>query len=451
MPLDNDALIRSEDDLVAIFHDTASAGNVPRIGPEAEKFGIYGATLAPLHYEGGVLRVLETLRTQHGWEADFEKAGGPLIALKKNDASVTLEPGCQLELSGAPAADIHGIRQELREHFQEIRAISDELGVRWLGLGFHPFAKREDLAWVPKARYGIMKRYLPTRGGHAIDMMLRTSTVQANLDYDSEVDAMRKVRVSQKIAPLCAALFANSPYLEGRRGEALSMRARVWLDVDPDRSGLLPALWTPKATYADYAAWALDIPMFLVKRGTEVLNNTGQTFRAFWKDGFEGHKPTLGDWQLHLNTLFPEVRLKRTIEIRSADAQGAELSCAVPALYAGLLYDERALGELDALTEPWSFDEVSALRAHVWKDGLRSPFRGALLAQVAEAVVTIAEGGLERRARKDAQGKDERIYLAALKALVARGLTPAEALLEQVGDDPKKGLLDAADLMPLAS
>ena len=451
MPLDNDAFLRSEDDLVAIFHDTAQAGNLPRIGPEAEKFGVYGKTLAPLPYEGGVLRVLETLRAQHGWQADFEKPGGPLIAITRKDASVTLEPGCQLELSGAPAADVHGIRAELREHFREIRAISDELGVRWLGLGFHPFAKREDLSWVPKARYGIMKSYLPTRGAHAVDMMLRTCTVQANLDYDSEADAMRKVRVSQKIAPLCAALFANSPYLEGRRGEALSMRARVWLDVDPDRSGLLRALWTPKATYADYAAWALDIPMFLVKRGTEVLNNTGQTFRSFWKDGFQGHKPTLGDWQLHLNTLFPEVRLKRTIEIRSADAQGPELSCAVPALYAGLLYDERALGELDALTESWSFEEVSELRSRVWRDGLRSPFRGAALSKVAETVMTIAEGGLERRARKDAQGQDERIYLAALKALVTRGLTPAEALLEQIGDDPTKGLLDAADLMRLAS
>ena len=190
--------------------------------------------------------------------------------------------------------------------------------------------------------------------------------------------------------------------------------------------------------------------MFLVKRGTEVLNNTGQTFRSFWKDGFEGHKPTLGDWQLHLNTLFPEVRLKRTIEIRSADAQGAELSCAVPALYAGLLYDERALGELDALTEPWTFEEVSELRSHVWRDGLAARSAARRSPRWPRPSSTIAEGGLERRARKDAQGNDERIHLAPLKALVARGLTPAEALLAQVGDDPKKGLLDAADLMSLA-
>ncbi|CAN5380365.1 glutamate--cysteine ligase [soil metagenome] len=436
--------IRSSDELLVPFQ---AHGGAEKIGPEAEKFGILEHDLSPLRYEGGVLRVLDSLRDHHGWIPDFEKPGGPLIALKRSDASVTLEPGCQLELSGAPAMDVHEIAAELSQHLAEIAPASRELGVRWLSLGFHPFAKREDLDWVPKARYGIMKTYLPTRGGHAVDMMLRTSTVQSNLDYSSEADAIRKVRIAQRISPLTSAMFANSPYVEGKRAPLLSMRCRVWLDVDGDRSGLLESLFSETASVGDYIDWALDVPMFLFKRGTDVIANTGQTFRSFMKDGYEGHRPTQADWQLHVNTLFPDVRLKRTIEIRSADAQGFAMTAALPALYAGLFYDARALDEVDAYTASWTFSEVDDLRSRVYQLGIRTPFRGATAAEAAEKIIEIAEGGLARRKRTNARGEDERTFLAPLKTLVAARKTPADILLEKVGDDPRNGLLAAAELL----
>ena len=314
---------------------------------------------------------------------------------------------------------------------REIEPASRELGVRWLGVGFHPFAALSDFSWVPKARYTVMRQYLQTRGSHGLDMMHRTCTVQGNYDFTSERDAMRKVRLGMKLAPLVAATFANSPWLEGKEHGGVSLRAKVWLDVDPDRTGLVPAIWHENAGFDAYIDWALDAPMFLFKRNYEVIANTGQTFRSFMQSGFEGHAATRGDWVLHLNTLFPEVRLKRTIEIRSADSQGRELGNALPAMYAGLYYDAAALEAAEALTESWTYAEVEALRQVVWREGLRAEFKGRKLASHAEAILDIARGGLARRARKNAAGRDETIYLEALCALVARGQTPADALLEK--------------------
>jgi glutamate--cysteine ligase len=370
------------------------------------------------------------LQSKHGWKADREHDDGPVIALLRNGASVTLEPGGQLELSGAMAKDVHQVCAELRQHMREIGPLSRAMGVTWLGVGFQPFARREDFQWVPKQRYGIMREYLPKRGGHALDMMLRTSTVQANFDYDSEDDAMRKMRVSLALAPATTAIFANSPWLEGKPHGGLTYRGRVWLDVDPDRSGLLPFLWTPGAGFDAYVEWALDIPMFMFKRDGVKIVNTGQTFRSFMNDGFQGHKPTVDDWKTHLNTLFPEVRLKKTIEIRGADAQSTALKCALPALWTGIFYDARALAEAEALVTGWTYAEVLALRETAWKDGLRAVFRGRPLREVAERLFAIAEGGLERRACKDGKGRDERVHLAKLKKLVEKGLTPADVLLE---------------------
>jgi glutamate--cysteine ligase len=315
---------------------------------------------------------------------------------------------------------------------EELRAISNELRIRWMGLGFHPFATRADLTMVPKGRYRVMREYLPTRGGHALDMMLRTCTVQANFDYSDEADAMRKMRVGLKLSPLTTAIFANSPFYEGAPYGGRSYRGGVWLDVDPDRSGLLPALWKRDAGYADYVGWALDVPMFVVKRGAEVISNTGQTFRAFWKNGYRGYHATLADWQLHLNTLFPEVRLKKTIEIRGADAQGTKTRCALPALWTGIFYDEEALQQADALTADFQHAEVAAVRKDVAWLGVRAPFRGRLMLDLARQVLEIAERGLERRARKRPDGKDERIHLAEIRQLLEKGLTPADTLLDGI-------------------
>jgi glutamate--cysteine ligase len=310
--------------------------------------------------------------------------------------------------------------------------------VRWMGIGFHPFAKREDLPWVPKERYKLMREYLPTRGAHALDMMLRTSTVQANYDYTDEKDALLKMRVALKLSPLTAAMFANSPWVEGKAYGGLSYRASVWLDVDNDRSGLVPAVWKEDAGYKDYVEWALDVPMFLFKRNGEVFANTGQPFRKFWKEGFKGHKPNQTDWQTHLNTLFPEVRLKKTIEVRSADAQNASVACSLPALWTGIFYDKKALADADAMTRDWKYDEVQAIRTDVHMLGLKAKFRGEKLATQALQLLDIADGGLERRAKMNPKGKDERVHTAPLRRLAEKDMTPAEALLARI--DPTKDL-----------
>jgi len=439
--------IRRRDDLLEPFTSACKPPDQWRIGPELEKFGLVAATRTPLPYPGerGVVGILEELSDRFGWAAEREVPGGPIVALMRGGASITLEPGGQVELSGAQSENIHQVHDELRVHLDELGSLLSAQGVRWLGIGFHPLARREDFTWVPKMRYGIMRDYLPTRGAHAVDMMLRTCTVQVNLDYANEADAMRKMRVALALAPATTAMFANSPWKEGKPHGGLTYRGRVWLDVDPDRTGLLPNLWKRDARFDDYVEWALDIPMFLFKRGGRAVANTGQTFRSFWKSGFEGNVATLEDWKTHLNTLFPEVRLKKTIELRGADVQTGAMACALPALWTGLLYDDRALSEAEQLVSGWTYDEVADLRTRVWKDGLRAVFQGRPLANVAERVVAIADGALQRRGIVDAAtGQDERVYLARLRTLVGQGRTPADVLLEGLDreSDPAAVLID---------
>jgi glutamate--cysteine ligase len=418
--------IASFDELLLPFREAVSDRR--RIGVEMEKIGVHVPGGAPITYSKDIARIFEALE-QNGWARESEKPGAPTIAMRRGEASVTLEPGGQVELSGSPLEDIHAVAAELRAHQEELAPVSRELGIVWLGLGFHPFARREELEWVPKARYGLMREYLPKRGGHALDMMLRTCTVQANFDYASETDAMRKMRVLLRISPVVSAIFANSPFVEGRPFGGVSFRSRVWLDVDPDRAGLVPRLFSRGATFADYVEWALDVPMFLFKRGGEVIANTGQPFRDFWKNGFRGHAATQADWVMHLGTLFPEVRLKRTIEVRGADSQSLGNAPALPALFTGILYDEQALSEAEALTEDWTYEEVYEVKSHVGRHGLRAPFRGDTLLAPAQTLLIIARGGLLRRAKTDARGRDESVYLAPIEALLAKGQCPADALL----------------------
>jgi glutamate--cysteine ligase len=409
-----------------------------RVGAEAEKFGVHLKTGAPLHYAGesGVERVLRALVEEHGWTEEREYAGAPPIALLRANASVTLEPGAQLELSGAPMPNMHAIAGELVSHLNELKEVSQALGVVWLGVGFHPFAKQSDLDWVPKLRYAVMREYLPTRGKFGLDMMRRTATVQANYDYSSEKGALRMLAVALKLAPLTTAIFANSPFVEGKVTGELSHRARVWLDVDPDRTGLVPQTWRAGAGFQSYVDWALDCPMFLFKRksatGVEVHDNRGQTFRDFLKSGFRGERATMTDWEMHLNTLFPEVRLKRTIEIRGADSQPAPYFAALPALWTGILYDETALGEAEALVEDFSHEELAELRRRVPAEGLRAPWRGKPLAELAQRVVDLSARGLERRAILGRDGRDERAHLEPIQKLVAQAKSPGDVLLEHV-------------------
>ncbi len=451
-PVSLDAPVRTHDDLLAVFFESMKTREQFLIGPEMEKFGVYAATGEPIPYDGdaGVLRIMRELVATHGWVPEAEYENGPLMALRRGTASITLEPGGQFELSGAAVKTVHEVCAESTQHLKELAPISKALGIRWLGLGFAPFAKREDLSWVPKLRYSVMKTYLPTRGSMALDMMLRTSTVQANYDYIDEADAMRKMRVALKLSPLTTAMFANSPFYECAPHGGVTYRGKVWLDVDPDRSGLLPALWKKNAGFVDYVEWALDVPMFMVKRDGKKVENTGQTFRSFWKDGFDGVKPTQNDWQTHLNTLFPEVRLKKTIEVRGADSQMAPFVCALPALWTGIFYDDAALAELDALTADFTHDEIAATRNDIWRVGLKAPFRGGDLTKLAVKVLEVAEGGLQRRGVKNAKGQDESIHLAHLKELTVQGKSPAHLLLEGLKDDGAKpfreAVMDRADL-----
>lgn len=416
------------------------------MGSEMEKFGVLGDG-APIDYDGpsGVLRFFEALQAS-GWDAEGEFPGGPTLSLLKDGASITLEPGSQFELSGAQQDSVHQIAAEIRAHMAEIEPRSRELGVHWLGLGFHPFASRADYKFVPKQRYAIMREYLPTRGSLALDMMLRTATVQVNFDYSSERDAMKKMRVGQALSPLTTALFANSPLYEGAPFGGKTFRGKVWLDMDPDRSGLLQRLFADDASYRDYVEWALDCPMFLIKRGDAVLGNAGQTFRDFWENGFQGERATQGDWQLHLNTLFPEVRLKRTLEVRGADSQNADNAPALAALYAGLFYDEIALEAAFQEVASYTFDEVQACRLRVPMEALSAPLRGEPLTTLGERIVDIAEAGLQRRALLDSNGADERIFLATLKQRLARGESPADEILRRAeqGDYSRSAILEAA-------
>jgi glutamate--cysteine ligase len=315
-----------------------------------------------------------------------------------------------------------------------------------LSLGFHPFARLPELPRVPKLRYGIMEQYLPTRGSRPLDMMFRTSTVQANLDYSSEADAIRKLRVSLALQPIVTAMFANSPCYENHLGSRLSERADVWLHMDPDRTGLLPFAWDREMSFQRYVDWALDVPMFLIKRGAHVVPNTHQTFRKFLREGSEGQRATVGDWKTHINTLFPEVRLKNTLEMRGADAQPTDLICALPSLWKGLLYDDRALEQAERLITPLNPSILDAARSEIARDALSARLLGRSLQEWASEVVQIAWDGLDRQARKNDKGETETVHLSRLRSQVAEGKTAATLLRSRVAGatDFRAAVIEAA-------
>ena len=441
-----DAPIRAIEDLEQIFHQAEKPRERHRIGAEAEKFGVLADSSAPLPYSGprSVLAIFERLEARHGWSPVREAEGSPVIALERGATSITLEPGAQLELSGAPWPDVHSIQREFVTHFEELAGISRELGLRWWSIGYHPLAKSAELPWVPKQRYAIMREFLPTRGRRGRDMMQRTATVQANFDYASEEDAMRKLAVVIKLAPVFSAMTANAPFSEGRVSELRSERLDVWLNMDPARSGLLARVWQSEPLrYRDYVQWALDAGMFFIKRDERLVLNTGQTFRDFIQRGFEGERATLGDWVRHLATLFPDARLKTTLEVRTCDALPEGLTMAVPALFTGLLYDDVALAEVEELAQRVSFDAAVASRAEVPRLGLAGRLGERPVRALAERLLEIAAGGLGRRARLDEHGQDESVHLRPLAALVSAGKTPADELR---GDRKAGAPIDAAAL-----
>jgi glutamate--cysteine ligase len=431
--------IRSRDDLCAVLAAPEQPESSWRIGAESEKFGVHERTGQALQYDGdfGVLRIFDWLIRERGWAPQRETADGPIISLAKGGANITLEPGAQFELSGAALPDVHAVASEHERHLADVGIISRKLGIAWLMTGFHPLARQEELPWVPKARYAIMREYLPKKGNGAVDMMRRTATVQGNYDWSSEADAMKKLRAALKISPLVHTVFSNAPFAEGRTNGLKSLRGDVWLRMDPSRSGLIPALWGKRDIgYADYAEWALDAGMFLIKRGDRVVANTGQTFRDFLVSGFEGHRATLADWRLHLNTLFPEARLKGTLEVRCGDSLPPPLANSLLALWTGIFYDARALDEVTALTESLRYEAVEASRPGLLREGLRGTLAGEPVRPLAERLVEIAHAGLERRNRRNAAGETEAALLGPIERLLGEGLTPSDVALTRAGENP---------------
>ena len=422
-------VVESKDQLIAWFAEGEKPREAWRIGTEHEKFAFRQADHAPLSYDGtpGIRDLLEGLQ-RFGWEPVYE--GENVIALTgESGANISLEPGGQFELSGAPLETLHQTCDEVHEHLKQLREVNRELGVAMLGIGFHPFLKREDAHWMPKGRYKVMREYMPKVGTMGLDMMLRTCTVQVNLDFDSERDMARKMRIGMALQPIATALFANSPFREGRRTDYLSLRSHVWTDTDNDRSGILPFVFDDDFGYEQYVDYVLDTPMYFVYRDGTYIDASGQSFRDFM-DGklpaLPGERATMGDWTDHTTTLFPEVRLKRFIEMRGADGGPWRRVCALPAFWVGLLYDGAALDAAHDMIADWTADEVIDLRNNVPAQGLATPFRNRTLIDLAREALEISRMGLRNRAKVDFWGQDETHFLATLEQIVDSGLTPAE-------------------------
>lgn len=407
-----------------------------RVGAEHEKFGFRQGSWAPVPYDGppeqgGTIRAMLEGLTRFGWTPVLE--GPHVIGLERDGASVSLEPGGQFELSGAPLEDMHQICAETGRHLEEVKTVADELGLGFIGLGFSPLWRREEVPVMPKGRYDIMRAYMPKRGGQGLDMMLRTCTVQANLDFADEVDMIAKFRTSLALQPVATALFANSPFVEGRPSGLLSTRANVWTDTDPDRTGMLDFVFADGFGFEAYARYAADVPMYFVKREGKYFDLSGRSFRAFMRgelSDLPGERPRLSDWNDHLTTLFPEVRLKTYLEMRGADAGPWSRICALPALWTGVLYDDDALSAAWDLCRAWTPEDRASLRSDAARMGLRATVAGRPLQDVARDLLAIARHGLRRRARLSGGFVDEAGYLAELDAVVESGRTPADRLLE---------------------
>ncbi len=408
-----------------------------RVGTEHEKFPFLLDTHAPVPYEGGrsIRALLEELQSILGWEPLVED--GNLIGLRGANCGkgcITLEPAGQFELSGAPLKTIHETHAELAEHMELLHRVAGEMGIGFLGIGATPEWTFAQLPLMPKPRYSIMRRYIPTRGALGLEMMHRTATVQSNLDFGSEADMVRKMRVGLALQPLVTALFANSPFLDGKPNGYLSWRSAVWLDTDPDRTGMLPFVFDEGFDFHSYVQYALDVPMYFVRREGRYIDAAGQSFRDFLEGrlpALPGELPTLDDWADHLTTLFPEVRLKRFIEMRGADMGGPRMVPALSAFWVGLLYDQVALDAAYDLIRRWSVADLLKLREDVPRLALRAEIAGRALREVAREVLAIAAEGLKRRNHVNAKGQDERHYLEPLREIVDEARTHAEELLHR--------------------
>ena len=401
------------------------------IGTEHEKIGFCLEKKTPIPYEGGIRTILEKLQ-RFDWKPVFE--GDNVIALTREGASVSLEPGGQLELSGAPLENVHQTCAELNRHLREVKEVNDEIGAGFLSLGFRPDTRLEDVPIMPKGRYGIMMDYMPKVGTHGLEMMFRTCTVQTNLDFGSESDMVKKLRVSLALQPVATALFANSPFMHGKRNGYKSYRSRVWLDTDADRTGMLPFAFEEGFGFEQYVDYALDVPMYFVYRNGNYLDASGKSFRDFLDgklDVVPGEKPSVADFEDHISTIFPEVRLKTFLEMRGADTGPWGEICALPAFWVGLLYDEAALDTAWDLVKDWTEEERQQIRMDVPKMGLQTPFRGGTLQDIAKITLTICREGLKSRGRLNGHGESETVFLQKLDEYARTGKSNADLLIEK--------------------
>jgi glutamate--cysteine ligase len=428
---DKSQIITSKNQLV----DYVEAGCAPksdwRIGTEHEKFCFHKDDFSPLEYEGpsGIKAVLEGF-VQFGWDPTFEE--GNIISLTKDGASVTLEPGGQLELSGAPVETIHQTCSEIHTHLYQAKQIGDALGVGFLGMGYHPELTAKDMPHMPKGRYDIMRAYMPTKGDLGLDMMHSSCTVQVNLDYASEADMVKKFRVALALQPIATALFANSPFTNGKPNGYKSFRSHLWTDTDPDRTGMLPFVFEDGFGFERWVDYVIDVPMYFAYRDG-YLPCPGASFRDFMAgklDILPGEIPTLSDWEDQLTMPFPEVRVKSYMEMRGADGGPWSKLCALPAFWVGLMYESGPLDAAWDMVKDWSFEEMQQLRNDVPKMALQAPFRGGKLQDIACEILEMSYNGLKTRSRAGKIDADEASYLDTLRAAACCGQTPADVLLE---------------------
>ncbi|WP_375463403.1 glutamate--cysteine ligase [uncultured Methylobacterium sp.] len=435
----------------AALIDWFAAGEKPRarfaIGTEHEKIPFHTATCEPVPYAGdrGIRALLDGLARETGWEPIWD-VGNVIGLTAPEGGAISIEPGGQFELSGAPLPDVHATARELAEHLAATRRVADGLGIGFLDLGMSPKWTQGETPVMPKSRYRIMAGYMPKVGSLGLDMMLRTATVQVNLDFSSEADMARKMRASLALQPVATALFANSPFTDGRPNGFLSRRSEIWRDTDADRTGMLPGAFEPGFGYEAYVDWLLDVPMYFVKRGDTYHDVSGASFRDLMAGKLAqmpGAYATVSDWANHASTVFPEVRLKRFLEMRGADVGDAGMIAAQAAFWVGLLYDDAALDAALDLVSGWGGTEREALRATVPRLGLAASVAGRNLGGVAAEALAIARSGLVARARRDEHGRDETLHLQPLEAIVAAGRTHAEDRLADY-DGPWRRSVDPA-------
>lgn len=427
--------LTSTAELAAYLAEGSKPASDFRIGTEHEKFAFFRADNSPVPYFGdrSISALLKGMQEKLGWDPIMD--GDNIIGLGEQSGmgAISIEPGGQFELSGAPLENLHQTCRESNQHLAVLREVAEPMGIRFLGIGGSPKWTRAETPRMPKSRYDIMTRYMPKVGRYGLDMMYRTCTIQVNLDFSSEADMARKMKLSLKLQSLATALFASSPFTEGKPNGLQSWRGEIWRDTDNARSGLLPQALSDGFTFEAYVEWALDVPMYFIVRDGRYHDCTHVTFRQFMNGALKGEvadwEPNMGDWTNHLSTLFPDVRLKRYLEMRGADGGPWRRICALPAFWVGLLYDDDAMTAAEEVTAGWTFDQVQALRDAVPAEGLNAQIAGHALMDAARDIISISTDGLKRRARLNGEGQDESIFLQPLEEILAKKRVLAEDLL----------------------